>query len=185
MRRQRRTHRKARHKTVNQARQVQGYLGIILVIIAIVAIGVGVWLRLTPPPPPKSAIIPPKVNVYLPKVSPQGEVDYDTKEVAASPSADPYRAPFEYLLQHASGFPQGTRLLRAERRDDTLILDFSKELTENFAGGSDDEAALINALTRTARGFPDIRKLQILVEGKPVESIGGHIDISIPLSVNP
>ena len=59
MRRQRRTHRKARHKTVNQARQVQGYLGIILVIIAIVAIGVGVWLRLTPPPPPNTPQIKP------------------------------------------------------------------------------------------------------------------------------
>ncbi len=170
---------------MNQARQVQGYLGIILVIIAIVAIGVGVWLRLTPPPPPKSAIIPPKVNVYLPKVSPRGELGYDTKEVAVSPSNNPYRAPFEYLLRHASGFPQGTRLLRAERRDDTLILDFSKELTQNFTGGSDEEAALINALTRTARSFPDIRKLQVLVEGQSVESIGGHIDTSAPLSVNP
>lgn len=169
-------------KPVSEARQVQGYLGIILASIAIVAIGVGVWLRLTPPPPPKAVSVPPKVSVYLPKISPQGTVDYEPKEVATA-STDPYRAPFEYLIHHASGFPKGTRLLRVERQGETLVLDFSRELTTNFAGGSDEEAGIINALTRTAQGFPGVRKLQILVEGRPVESIGGHIDISAPIGV--
>lgn len=173
-----------RHK-VSEPRQVQGYLGILLALIAIVAIGVGVWLRLTPPPPPKKTQLPPKVSVYLPAVSPQGTLDYEKQEVALSPSTDPYRAPFEYLIQHASGFPKGTRLRNVERQGDTLVLDFSRDLVEKFAGGSDEEAGIINALTRTAQGFPDIRKLQILVEGKPVESLGGHIDTSVPLSVAP
>ncbi|MER3559211.1 MAG: hypothetical protein C4336_07015 [Armatimonadota bacterium] len=185
MRKTRRSRRPMSRKPVSGARQVQGYLGIILASIAIVAIGVGVWLRLTPPPPPKAVLVPPKVSVYLPKVSPQGTVDYEPKEVAttSTDSTDPYRAPFEYLIHHASGFPKGTRLLRVERHGETLVLDFSRELTTNFTGGSDDEAGIINALTRTAQGFPGVRKLQILVEGRPVESIGGHIDISAPIGV--
>ncbi|MCS7190369.1 MAG: GerMN domain-containing protein, partial [Fimbriimonadales bacterium] len=66
----------------------------------------------------------------------------------------------------------------------SLQLNFSAELVQNFEGGSDDEAALINVITSTAGSFPEVQRVQIVVEGKPVESLGGHIDLSQALPVS-
>ncbi|MDI6895284.1 MAG: GerMN domain-containing protein [Bacillota bacterium] len=41
-------------------------------------------------------------------------------------------------------------------------------------------AAIVNTLTE----FPDIRQVQILVEGRKVESLAGHADVSRPLTRN-
>ncbi len=173
--------RRARSK-VNEARRVQGLLGVLFVLIAGVAIAVGIWLRLAPKPTPEPPTMPSTVQVYVPKVDERGELTYEPKTVDVGERG--YQGVFEKLIQEAKVFPEGTRLLRAERQGDTLILDFSEELVSGFAGGSDDEAALINALTRTASGFPEIRRLRILVQGQPVESIGGHIETSQPLTVS-
>jgi spore germination protein GerM len=39
-------------------------------------------------------------------------------------------------------------------------------------------AAVVNTLTE----FPDIHKVQILVEGKTVETLSGHMSVGQPLS---
>jgi len=167
---------------VNEARRVQGVLGVLFVLIAGIAIAVGIWLRLSPPPAPEPPTMPPSVQVYVPKVDARGELTYEPKTVAVGERG--YQGVFEQLIREAPVFPQGTRLLKAEREGDTLVLDFSQELVDGFAGGSDDEAALINALTRTASGFPEIKRIRLLVQGQPVESIGGHIDTTQPLTVS-
>jgi spore germination protein GerM len=162
---------------------VQTLLGGLFVLTAVVAVSVGIWLRLTQPLKPPPPVIPPTVHLYVPRVNAQGELVYDSKPFSTSQQPDAYRAVFEQLLRETPIFPEGTRLLDAERQDDTLVLNFSAELVKNFEGGSDTEAALINALTRTASGFPGVQKVQILIEGKRVETLGGHLDISQPLPV--
>jgi germination protein M len=168
---------------VSEARRVQTLLGGLFVLTAVVAVSVGIWLRLTQPSKPSPPVIPPTVYLYVPRVNAQGELVYDSKPFSTAQQPDAYRAVFEQLLRETPIFPEGTRLLDAERQDDTLVLNFSAELVKNFEGGSDTEAALINALTRTASGFPGVQKVQILIEGKRVETLGGHLDISQPLPV--
>jgi hypothetical protein len=119
------------------------------------------------------------------RVDDKGELRYDSKPFSTAQQPDAYRAVFEQLLRETPVFPKGTRLLNVERRDELLVLNFSAALVQNFEGGSDTEAALVNALTRTAAGFPGVQKVQILVEGKPIETLGGHLDISQPLPVQP
>jgi hypothetical protein len=53
---------------MNEARRVQGMLGVLFVAIAALAIAVGVWLRLTPAPPPAAARTAPR-SAYLPPES--------------------------------------------------------------------------------------------------------------------
>lgn len=172
-----------RRKAVSEARRVQTLLGGLFVLIALLAVGVGVWLRLTRPPAPPPPPTPPAIRIYIPRVSDQGEWRYESETVAIRNHANAYREAFEQLMRQAPVFPQGTRLLSAELKGNTLELNFSQELVQNFEGGSDTEAALINAITRTAASFPSVQKVQILIEGKPVESIGGHLDIAQPLPV--
>lgn len=169
---------------MNEARRVQSMLGVLFVAIAALAIGVGVWLRLTPPPAPPPPKPPSEAKIYIPKVNPQGELTYESKPVAIRNPDAAYKEVFEQLIQQSGVFPPGTRLLSATMHDGSLQLNFSAELVQNFEGGSDDEAALINAITSTAGSFPEVQRVQIVVEGKPVESLGGHIDLSQALPVS-
>ncbi|GIV08427.1 MAG: hypothetical protein KatS3mg019_0518 [Fimbriimonadales bacterium] len=170
-------------REMNEARRVQSFLGILFVVIAALAIGVGVWLRLTPAPPPEPPKPPREAKIYIPKVSPQGELTYESKPIAIQNPDTAYKEVFEKLIRESGVFPQGAHLLSATVQGSTLQLNFSAELTNHFEGGSDDEAALVNAVSTTAGSFPNIERVQILVQGKPIESLGGHIDLSQALPV--
>jgi germination protein M len=169
---------------MNEARRVQGMLGVLFVAIAALAIAAGVWLRLTPAPPPEPPAPPREARIYIPKVNPQGELTYESKIVAVQDPHAAYLEVFEKLVREAGVFPKGARLLSATVQNGTLQLNFSPELTQNFEGGSDNEAALINAITSTAGSFPTVERVQILVNNKPIESLGGHIDLSQALPVS-
>jgi hypothetical protein len=67
-------------------------------------------------------------------------------------------------------------------REGTLYVDFSNDLTKNFHGDAYEEYLLISGLYKTiSRNIPEFSTLKILVDGKEINSIGGHIDISKPI----
>ncbi len=80
--------------------------------------------------------------------------------------------------------PTGVKLLNPVKTDgDTATIDLSQELVDNFVGGSDQEALTINAIALTAcHADPKVHKIIILVGGKPVDSLGGHYDLTLPIS---
>lgn len=77
--------------------------------------------------------------------------------------------------------PKGTKLLDLTVRDSLATANFSPEITDDFAGGSLMEAYLVEAIVKTLTEFPDVERIQILVDGAIIESIGGHILITHPL----
>jgi spore germination protein GerM len=81
-----------------------------------------------------------------------------------------------------SPLPRGTTLLRASINDGLATADFSRELVEHFSGGSDNEGAAVFSIVNTLCSLPGVKQVQILVEGKTLDSLGGHLDISAPLS---
>jgi len=168
---------------VSEARRVQTLLGGLFILIALMALGVGIWLRLTRPATPPTPPVPPTIRIYIPRINEQGELRYESHTLTIHNHANAYREAFEKLMQQTPVFSKGTRLLGVERKGNTLEINFSQELVQNFEGGVDTEAALVNAITRTASSFPGIQQVQILIEGKRTESIGGHLDISLPLPV--
>ncbi len=78
--------------------------------------------------------------------------------------------------------PAGTKLVGLHVKDGVAYVDFSREIRDNFLGGSTNEALLVNSIVHTMTQFKDVDKVQILVEGKRIESLGGHLDISQPIS---
>ena len=92
------------------------------------------------------------------------------------------RAPRQLL----SPFPRGTRLRAVYLADDgNLFVDLSGEVTTEHSGGSLDELltvyALVNALTTNVA---EINAVQILVDGREVDTLAGHIDLRRPLTPN-
>ena len=85
-----------------------------------------------------------------------------------------------------SPFPEGTRLRAVYRTDDgTLFVDLSGEVTAEHTGGSLNELltvyTLVNALATNVAG---VDAVQILVDGREVDTLAGHIDLRQPLTPN-
>jgi spore germination protein GerM len=77
--------------------------------------------------------------------------------------------------------PEGVEVLGAEDRDGIATVDFSNGILH--AGyGSEAELAMVSAIVDTACDLPGISKVQILVEGGKVESLGGHVLVEEPLA---
>ena len=65
-------------------------------------------------------------------------------------------------------------------------VNFDQALSREHPGGSSAEMltlySIVNSLTLN---FPQIKRVQILIDGKAVESIAGHISLKHPVSFNP
>lgn len=81
-----------------------------------------------------------------------------------------------------SPVPDGTRLLGLTVSGDVVTVDFSGELVKNFNGGSAGEMMLVGSIVNTLTAFPEIKRVQIVVEGRKIETISGHMDMSEPLA---
>lgn len=79
--------------------------------------------------------------------------------------------------------PYGVRLLDLYMdREGIVYIDLSNEIIKNFRGDAIEEYNLISGLYNTIKkAVPTISSIKLLIEGKEIESIGGHIDISKPI----
>ena len=84
----------------------------------------------------------------------------------------------------ASAIPAGTvvhGVFRGAKGE--MYVDLSPEIASGHHGGSLDEAlavyAIVNAITTN---LPDVTAVQILIDGKEVDSLAGHIDLREPLT---
>ncbi|MBR5665336.1 MAG: GerMN domain-containing protein [Bacteroidales bacterium] len=79
-------------------------------------------------------------------------------------------------------FPKGVKVRSVKVSGDLVTVDFSKELTHKFVGGSTGEQMLVSALVNTMTEFPEIKQVLITVEGERIETIAGHLDTSEPFT---
>jgi len=78
-------------------------------------------------------------------------------------------------------FPEGTKLRGISIKDNIAYVDFNDKFAKNSGEGSNTEMLIVASVVDTLTEFADIQKVQILVEGKNVETLS-HMDISEPLS---
>jgi spore germination protein GerM len=66
----------------------------------------------------------------------------------------------------------------------TAYIDFDPALVTRHPGGSTAESITLGSILRTVgANFPEITRVQILVDGETVESIAGHFDTSKPIEI--
>ncbi len=126
------------------------------------------------------------IKVYYPDVNAVGLVGVEKTVKAAE--ADKYRAAVEALLAGTEDkrlttvFPKKAKLLKVTVSGDTARVDFDKNLIKGFVGGSTGEEMLVGSVVNTLTEFPEIKKVQLLVEGKEIDSLSGHLDLTRPMT---
>ena len=81
-------------------------------------------------------------------------------------------------------FSPGTRVHSVKVEGDTARVDFNKAFAEK-GQGSYGEYMMVNAVVCTLTEIPEIRKVKFLVDGKDIDTISGHMDLTEPLTRNP
>jgi len=88
---------------------------------------------------------------------------------------------------YVSVIPQGTtlRAFYITDRGDAFI-DLSGEVSSAHGGGSSTELLTVYALVHAVTAnLPSIRRVQILVDGREVDTLAGHVDLRRPLDPDP
>jgi hypothetical protein len=110
------------------------------------------------------------------KITKRDRLDEEAKELVA----ELIRGPKGKLIPT---LPSQTRLISLHVDEEGLAkISFSKAFTADHPGGSSSEImtvySIVNSLTAN---FPQIKRVQILVEGKEIESIAGHLSLKKPI----
>jgi len=154
------------------------------------------WLS-TPPAPPETAAASPaevrKIHANLFYVDQDGEhlspvereVVYgetSTEQAKRIVEAELAAPPAPYLSPIPTGTALKTIFLTSKGE---AYVDLSPEVRANHPGGTTNELltvyALVNALTSN---LPAVNGVQILVDGKEVDTLAGHLDLRRPLEQN-
>ncbi|MBI3944608.1 MAG: GerMN domain-containing protein [Armatimonadetes bacterium] len=163
--------------------------------------GVVAWwgMRATqgPPPAPSAPEViapappaPRQVAVYFAREMPDGRfVLTPVQRPLANPAA-PATAALQALVDGPTSaeerdgllptLPGGTRVLgvrveQSEGDGSVAIANLSRELAENFNGGSGWEEIVLYSIANTLDALAGVDAVRLQVEGAPVESIGGHM----------
>jgi|SRR5690554_345217 len=80
-------------------------------------------------------------------------------------------------------FSGRTKVLELEIKEDLAVIDLSKEATK-LSRGAWGESLTVSALVNTLTKFAEINQVKILIEGKEVETLSGHVDLTLPLRRN-
>jgi len=100
------------------------------------------------------------------------------------------RSTVQALIDGPSGnlvpvLPRQTLLRQISVESDLVLVDFSKDLVNSHPGGSLSELLTVYSLVDSlAVNFPYVRQLRILVDGKPLETIKGHVDLRSPVGAD-
>jgi len=125
------------------------------------------------------------IKVYYP--DDQGLKLVAVKRTIKTDAAGKYAAAMKSLLTgtkqkgQTTIIPKQAKVKSVKVKGDTAYVDFNQDLVKHFTGGSTGEEMLVGSVVNTLTEFPEIKKVQILIEGNKVETLGGHVDLTMPI----
>ena len=86
--------------------------------------------------------------------------------------------------EHLRTVPAETKLLSVEVKEGTVFIDFSEEFITKHWGGSTGESFTVYSIVNSLTELPDLKSVQFLVNCKKIETLAGHMDLSVPIERN-
>lgn len=151
--------------------------------------------------PPKTEVVTPEagnknnnvkeaktlqVTVYYPDQSGMSLIPVQ-REIKISDDSQKYISAVNCLLDAPTEedltkiFPKGAKIKSITLKGDTAVVDLDSGITKNFVGGSTGEEFLVNSVVDTLTEFDEVKQVQFLIDGKEVETLAGHMDLSVPI----
>lgn len=79
--------------------------------------------------------------------------------------------------------PPATSIRAVQVNGDLALVDFDDDLVDGLPAGSSAEMTAVYSIVDTiAANFPQIRRVQLLIDGKTVDTLKGHVDLREPLT---
>ncbi|RJQ06670.1 MAG: hypothetical protein C4551_07850 [Bacillota bacterium] len=85
---------------------------------------------------------------------------------------------------HGRVIPEGAELLSVTIEDGVAYVDFSSEFKDNHWGGSCGELMTVFSIVNTLTESGSITGVKILIEGEEVETLAGHLELSMVFERN-
>jgi germination protein M len=124
------------------------------------------------------------IQVKLFVVGPSGKrLATESQEIPLEPSVQEQATKVvELLLRRSTAFPQGVTLREIFiTSQGVAYVDLSQELVANHPGGTSAEELTVFSLANTIiANFPAIKMVRLLVEGREIQTIAGHLDLTVP-----
>jgi hypothetical protein len=138
----------------------------------------------SPPSSDDSVAAAGRIQVKLYVLASSGrELATETEEILSSPSLQQQAKEVVRLLLRRSGtIPRGVSLRELFiTSQGVAYVDLSQELVTNHPGGSSGEELTVFSLSQTlVANFPAVKTVRILVEGREIQTLAGHLDLTIP-----
>lgn len=114
------------------------------------------------------------------KIEKKGEIKEEAKEVIDELIKGSKRGLIPTL-------PARTKCLNLRLKEKGVaIVNFNQPLLKDHPGGSSAEILTVYSIVHSlTENFPQIKQVQIFIEGRPVETIAGHLSLGQPLIPNP
>lgn len=126
------------------------------------------------------------VKVYYPDDSGMKLVAVE-REVLVNDATDKYTAAVESLLEEPDEenltkiFPNNAAIRSVTVENGLAIVDLDGGFLKSFVGGSTGEELLVGSVVDTLTNFPEVKRVKFLVDGREIETLSGHMDLSTPL----
>ena len=127
-----------------------------------------------------------EVTVYYPDEAGMNLVPVK-REITVVNDKDKYLAAVNCLLENPKEeeltkiFPKGAKIIGVDIEKNTAVVNLDSGITKNFVGGSTGEEFLINSVVDTLTEFKEINQVFFLIDGREVETLAGHMDLSAPI----
>jgi spore germination protein GerM len=163
---------------------MRGILKAIAVLI-VAALGLLVFVPKASSPQPAVPQQEPVINLTLYFSNPDASaLRQEQRQVLQT--NEPARTAVEELLAGAKAegsvtiIPAGTKLKGFALRQGVAYVDLSKDILNTPNRGSASESLIVASIVNTVTEFAGIDQVQILIDGKEVETLYGHMDLSEP-----
>ena len=84
-------------------------------------------------------------------------------------------------LPKSTSTKPSSSLLSVELKNGTAVVNFDKKIKNGFSGGSTGEEFLIGSVVNTLTEFKEVKNVKFLIDGKEIETLSGHMDLSVPV----
>jgi spore germination protein GerM len=178
------------------AGRVRGWL---LVVMLLAVVGGALWLWFGPPrhdgrgrvTTARDDSLPPgeAMSIWFASLQEDALVSEQRRVAPGLSPSERAKAALQELIAGPKG--EALRTLPAETKVRELFLDgqgtayadFTEALSRNHPGGVWCEILTVRSIVQTlAANVPEIKQVQILIEGREVETLAGHIDIRRPFA---